>query len=206
MRQLPAWLCPPPVWLWPRGVSPTPNGLQRFGRVLHWALSALALFLAGFAALISAAALFAVVKSASWELVGFPVPKDLRWAEMRLETPVAMKPRAEGPISVTDQAFRSDVADLVQEALRRGLAPPEEIGDAERIAREAASSDWKVTRKSTDATRMKERSLTKARARSELQSAWKALPDAITTALSLILGALGSALGGRASRYVISGE
>jgi len=125
---------------------------------------------------------------------------------MRLETPVAMKPRAEGPISVTDQAFRSDVADLAQEVLRRGIGTPEEIGDAERLAREAATSDWKVTRKSTDATRMKERSLTKARARSELQRARQALPDAITTALGLMLGALGSAVGGRASRYVISGE
>ncbi|MCA6333796.1 MAG: hypothetical protein IM664_04195 [Phenylobacterium sp.] len=206
MQRFPAWLWPPPVWLWPRHVSSTPNGLQRLGRVLHWGLSGLAFVLAGFAVMIAAGALFAVVKSDFWELVGSPVPKDLKWVEMRLETPVAMKPRAEGPVSVTDQTFRSDVADLFQEALRRGLTPPEDLRDAELIAREAATSDWKVTRKSTEATRLKERSLTRARARVELQRALAALPSAISTALGLMLGALASALVGRASRYVISGE
>ena len=206
MLRLPAWLWPLPAWLWPRNVSSTPNGLQRLGRVLHWGLSGLALFLKVSGVLVAAGAFFAVVRSASWELVGFPVPKDLRRVEMTLETPVAFKPSWEQPVSVTDQAFRSDVADVFHEVLRRGLAPPEDLRDAERIAREAATSNWKVTRKSTDSTRAKERSLTKARAHSELQTALKAMPGAITTALGLMLGALASALVGRASRYVISGE
>lgn len=64
MQRFPAWLWPPPVWLWPRHVSSTPNGLQRLGRVLHWGLSGLAFVLAGFAVMIAAGALFAVVKSA----------------------------------------------------------------------------------------------------------------------------------------------
>lgn len=151
-------------------------------------------------------ALFAVVRSASWELMGYPTPRDFRWVEMRLETPVKMKPRAEGPVIVTDEKFRADAADLADELLKRGLAKPEEIADAELIAREARSSDWKVTRESTPSTRAKERALTRAHARIELERAQEALPDAITTALGLILGALGSALGGRATRYVIAGE
>jgi hypothetical protein len=73
---------------------------------------------------------------------------------------------------------------------------------AARFAKEVATSDWKVTRKSTPSTQAKERGLTKSRARIELKRA----QESIATALALILEALGSALGGRASRYVISGE
>jgi hypothetical protein len=206
MRQLPAWLWPPPVWLWPRNISSTPNGPQRLGRVLHWALSGLALVLAGFAVMIAAGALFPVVRSASWELVGFPVPKDLRWVEMRLETPFYSTPGFETKASYSDEQFKAWIPEVAREALNRGLVPQNRIPDVERIVREAAASNWKVTRKSTEATRMKERSLTKARARSELQRARAALPGAITTALGLMLGALASVLVGRASRYILAGE
>jgi hypothetical protein len=205
-RTLPSWLSPPPAWLWPRNVSTVPNGLQRLGRVLHWGLSSLAVFLAGFSILVIVGATFAWVKSASWELVGYPVPRDLRTVEMRLETPFKWKPAADRPARLTDQEVRAEVSEYAQEMLRRGLAGPDEISDIKRIASEAATSDWKVTRRSTPSTKAKERALTRTRARIELKRAKEALPDAITTALALILGALGSALGGRATRYVISGE
>lgn len=206
MQRLPPWLWPLPAWLWPRNVSATPNGLQRLGRVLHWGLSGLALFLKGLGILVAAGALLAVVRSASWELVGFPVPKDLRRVEMTLETPFNSKPRFENPASLSDEEFKASIPELAREALNRGLVPQERIAAVERIAREAPTSNWKVTRKSTDTTRAQERSLTKARARIELQRALAALPSAISTALGLMLGALASALVGRASRYVISGE
>jgi hypothetical protein len=234
-----------PAWLWPRTVSATPNGIQRLGRVLHWGLSGIALILKGFGVLVAAGALFAVVKSASWELVGFPVPKDLRRVEMTLETPFEMKPvkanpfdqfdsnrpspppvertkpwlrrysqsdearpitRVEVPASTSDEQFKAKVVERARWDLWGRVVPEDQIADFRRISQEAAASDWKVTRKSTDSTRAQERSLTKARARIELRRARAALPDAITTALGLMLGALASALVGRASRYVISGE
>jgi len=48
---LPTWLWPLPPWLWPRNVSATPNGLQRLGRVFHWALVGIAALLAATAAI-----------------------------------------------------------------------------------------------------------------------------------------------------------
>ena len=206
MQRLPPWLWPLPAWLWPRNVSATPNGLQRLGRVLHWSLSGLALFLKGLGILVAAGALFAVVRSASWEITGLPVPKDLKWVEVTLVTPFNSKPRFDSQDSLTDDQLRAEIAEFARRALNDGSVPQDRIGSVERIAREAAASDWKVTRKSTDSTRAKERSLTKARARIELQRALAALPSAISTALGLMLGALASALVGRASRYVISGE
>ena len=206
MQRLPAWLWPPPVWLWPRNVSSTPNGLQRLGRVLHWSLSGLALFLKGLGILVVAGALFAVVRSASWEITGLPVPKDLKWVEVTLVTPFNSKPRFDSQDSLTDDQLRAEIAEFARRALNDGLVPQDRIGSVERIAREAAASDWKVTRKSTESTRAKERSLTKARARIELQRAREALPSAISTALGLMLGALASALVGRGSRYILAGE
>ena len=206
MQRLPPWLWPLPAWLWPRNVSATPNGLQRLGRVLHWGLSGLAIFLKGLGILVAAGALFAVVRSASWEITGLPVPKDLKWVEVTLVTPFNSKPRFDSQDSLTDDQLRAEIAEFARRALNDGSVPQDRIGSVERIAREAAASDWKVTRKSTDSTRAKERSLTKARARIELQRALAALPSAISTALGLMLGALASALVGRASRYVISGE
>ncbi|MCA3712714.1 MAG: hypothetical protein IM658_05480 [Phenylobacterium sp.] len=134
------------------------------------------------------------------------MPKDLKWVEVTLVTPFNSKPRFDSQDSLTDDQLRAEIAEFARRALNDGSVPQDRIGSVERIAREAAASDWKVTRKSTESTRAKERSLTKARARIELQKARAALPDAITTALGLMLGALASALVGRASRYVISGE
>lgn len=227
MQRLPAWLWPLPAWLWPRTVSATPSGLQRLGRVLHWGLSGLALFLNVFGVLVAVGALLAVVRSASWELVGFPVPKDLRWVEMTLETPFEMKPvkanpfaqfdsnrsdearpitRVEVPASTSNEQFKAKVVERARWDLWGRVVPEDQIANFQRISQEAAASDWKVTRKSTDTTRAKERSLTKARARIELQRAREALPSAILTALGLMLGALASALVGRGSRYILAGE
>lgn len=206
MQKPPAKRSLPPAWIWPRDLATTPNGLQRLGRVLHWGLSSLAVILAFSACVLAAGPLLQFMKIAPWELVGLPVPDDVKLLELTLHTPYGPKLQGVEPANTTDSEFRRIVGPFILLDLATGRIPQDQVAAFERIAREKATSDWKVTRKRTKASQYAEREITSNRAQERIETVWKSVSASLTLAFGCLVGAVGAACSGRGARYVISGE